>query len=103
MEREEGVVVIGTRRSALALQQTELVRRELQQLYPHLTFQLQEMDTVGDKILNVPLAQVGDKGLFTKVCIAPLRIKHSTLFVIIRNLKQVYSQAPLISLITYKS
>jgi Porphobilinogen deaminase, dipyromethane cofactor binding domain len=62
-------LVLGTRKSQLALKQTEIVRQKLLQLYPDMEFVLKEMDTVGDKILDVPLSQVGDKGLFTKVCL----------------------------------
>ncbi|RXI37501.1 hydroxymethylbilane synthase [Malaciobacter mytili] len=59
-------LVIATRRSQLALWQSEYVKAELQKHYPHLEIQLQEFVTKGDKILDVPLAKIGGKGLFTK-------------------------------------
>ncbi len=59
-------LVIATRRSQLALWQSEYVKAELQKHYPNLEIQLQEFVTKGDKILDVPLAKIGGKGLFTK-------------------------------------
>ncbi len=57
---------IGTRASALALWQAEWVKSELEKKYPGLTVSLTKIKTTGDKILDVPLAKVGGKGLFVK-------------------------------------
>ena len=57
---------IGTRGSALALWQAEWVKSELMNKYPGVTVTLTKIKTTGDKILDVPLAQVGGKGLFVK-------------------------------------
>ncbi|MFA5354177.1 MAG: hydroxymethylbilane synthase [Thermodesulfovibrionales bacterium] len=59
-------IVIGTRGSKLALWQAEWVKSELQRLHPHLEIELNKIKTTGDKILDVPLAKVGGKGLFVK-------------------------------------
>lgn len=59
-------ITIGTRGSKLALWQAEWVKSELQQLYPDLVIELNKIKTTGDKILNVPLANIGGKGLFVK-------------------------------------
>ncbi len=59
-------VIIGTRGSRLALWQAEWVKSELQRLYPDLKVELNKIKTTGDKILDVPLAKVGGKGLFVK-------------------------------------
>jgi hydroxymethylbilane synthase len=59
-------VVIATRGSKLALWQAEWIKSELQGLYPDLDIELSKIKTTGDKILDVPLAQVGGKGLFVK-------------------------------------
>lgn len=59
-------IIIGTRDSALALWQTYWVMENLQRLNPQYTFKIVEMKTQGDKILDVALAKIGDKGLFTK-------------------------------------
>jgi hydroxymethylbilane synthase len=57
---------IGTRASALALWQAEWVKAELEKKCPGMTVSLTKIKTTGDKILDVPLAQVGGKGLFVK-------------------------------------
>jgi len=57
---------IGTRQSALALWQAEWVKSELEKKYPGVTVTLTKIKTTGDKILDVPLAKVGGKGLFVK-------------------------------------
>jgi len=57
---------VGTRGSALALWQAEWVKAELERKYPGMTVTLTKIKTTGDKILDVPLAKVGGKGLFVK-------------------------------------
>ncbi|RZM81958.1 hydroxymethylbilane synthase [Leptolyngbya iicbica] len=57
---------IGSRKSQLALVQTYWVRDELQKQFPDLTFEVTTMDTQGDKVLDVSLSKIGDKGLFTQ-------------------------------------
>jgi len=59
-------IIIGTRASKLALWQAEWVKSELLRLDPGLKVELNKIKTTGDKILDVPLAQVGGKGLFVK-------------------------------------
>lgn len=55
---------IGTRGSKLALVQANMVRARLQKAYPGNSFEICVIKTKGDKINNVPLGQIGDKGLF---------------------------------------
>lgn len=59
-------VRIGSRKSQLALVQTYWVQKELEKNFPDITFEVHTMSTQGDKILDVALAKIGDKGLFTK-------------------------------------
>ncbi len=59
-------IVIGTRGSKLALWQAEWIKSELQKLNPNIEIELNKIKTTGDKILDVPLAKVGGKGLFVK-------------------------------------
>ncbi len=59
-------VVIGTRGSKLALWQANWVRREIMKRNPDVEVTLEKIKTTGDKILDVPLAKVGGKGLFVK-------------------------------------
>lgn len=60
------IVKIATRRSPLAMWQAEFVRDALLTLHPKLEVELVKMTTQGDKILDVPLAKIGGKGLFVK-------------------------------------
>ncbi|MDO8426075.1 MAG: hydroxymethylbilane synthase [Deltaproteobacteria bacterium] len=59
-------IVIGTRGSKLALWQANWVKGELEKRHPELEVSLEKIKTTGDKILDVPLAKVGGKGLFVK-------------------------------------
>jgi hydroxymethylbilane synthase len=59
-------VKIATRKSPLALWQAEYVRGRLLAEHPGLEVELVTMTTQGDKILDVPLAKIGGKGLFVK-------------------------------------
>lgn len=60
------IVKIATRKSPLAMWQAEFVRDALLALHPQLEVELVKMTTQGDKILDVPLAKIGGKGLFVK-------------------------------------
>jgi hydroxymethylbilane synthase len=64
--REPRSLVIGTRGSQLALWQANHVAERLRTAFPNLTVTLETIKTTGDKILDVPLAQVGGKALFVK-------------------------------------
>jgi hydroxymethylbilane synthase len=59
-------VKIATRKSPLAMWQAEFVRDALLALHPGIQVALVKMTTQGDKILDVPLAKIGGKGLFVK-------------------------------------
>ncbi len=57
---------IATRKSPLALWQANFVKDTLEQIHDDLTVELVTMVSQGDKILDVPLAKIGGKGLFVK-------------------------------------
>ncbi len=58
-------LTIGTRGSALALWQAEYIKSRLENEC-NISSCIQIVKTKGDKILDVPLAKIGGKGLFTK-------------------------------------
>lgn len=60
------VLRLGTRGSKLAIWQAEYVARELSRRVSELSIEIVTIKTKGDKILDVPLAKIGDKGLFTR-------------------------------------
>jgi len=57
---------VATRGSLLALTQTGWVIDRLKEANPGLEFETQVFKTVGDRVLDRALSQIGDKGLFTK-------------------------------------
>ena len=59
-------IKIGTRGSALALTQSRWVQAQLLEHHPDCRVELEIIKTSGDIIHDVPLAQVGGKGLFIK-------------------------------------
>ncbi len=60
------VIKVGTRDSILAMWQTQFVVDELKKVTDQYEFEIISLKTKGDKILDVALAKIGDKGLFTK-------------------------------------
>ncbi len=59
-------IVIGSRRSRLALTQTKWVQEQLEKLGVPFEFEVKEIVTKGDRILDVMLSKIGGKGLFIK-------------------------------------
>jgi hydroxymethylbilane synthase len=59
-------IIVGSRRSKLALTQTNWVIEQLKKLDDSFEFEVKEIVTKGDKILDVTLSKVGGKGLFVK-------------------------------------
>jgi len=59
-------LIIGSRASSLALVQANLIKDLLKKRYPGLAIEIKTIKTSGDKILDVALDKIGDKGLFTK-------------------------------------
>ena len=57
---------IGTRGSKLALWQAQWIKAKLLETHPGLRAELVRIKTSGDRILDVPLAKIGGKGLFVK-------------------------------------
>jgi hydroxymethylbilane synthase len=59
-------LILGTRGSKLAVHQSQWVQARLQELTPGVSISLKRIQTSGDKIVDVPLAKIGGKGLFVK-------------------------------------
>lgn len=62
----QGRIRLGTRGSRLALQQSEWVRGRIADMHPEVSIELIRIKTTGDKLTDVPLAQIGGKGAFVK-------------------------------------
>ncbi|MCF6366345.1 MAG: hydroxymethylbilane synthase [Bacteroidales bacterium] len=57
---------IGTRGSQLALYQAEEVKKTIEEKFADKKVEITIIHSKGDKILDVALSKIGDKGLFTK-------------------------------------
>ena len=66
MNKKVNELIIGSRSSQLALWQANYVKRELRKKNSGLDIKIKLIKTKGDKILDVALSKIGDKGLFTK-------------------------------------
>jgi hydroxymethylbilane synthase len=85
-------IKIASRKSQLALVQTYWVQAELQKHFPDRTFEVETMSTQGDKILDVPLAKIGDKGLFTKEL--EVKMLDNTADIAVHSLKDLPTNLP---------
>lgn len=92
MVNSDGALRIASRGSALALWQTHAVRDALLAADPSLVVEVGVIRTTGDVILDVPLAKIGDKGLFTKELDAALLDGRADLAV--HSLKDVPTRVP---------
>ena len=89
VERRE--LVIGTRGSKLALWQSEYIKAKIEAL-TGLPVTLKIIKTTGDKILDVPLAKVGGKGLFTKEL--EVELMAGTVDLCVHSMKDVPTELP---------
>ena len=58
-------IIIGSRGSSLALQQSHHIRNLLQSAHPHLGVEIKTIQSLGDNQQETPLPEIGAKGLFT--------------------------------------
>ena len=59
-------IIVGSRKSKLAMTQSQQFIDKLKEKYPELDIEIKEIVTKGDKIVDVQLSKVGGKGLFVK-------------------------------------
>ena len=83
---------IASRRSKLAMVQTLWVKEQLESNIPNLEVSIEAMATQGDKILDVALAKIGDKGLFTKELEAQMLVGQADIAV--HSLKDLPTNLP---------
>ena len=86
------LIKIGTRKSMLALAQSNWIKGLIEERYPDVTVELVKIVTKGDKILDVPLAKVGGKGLFVKEIEEALLSRDADIAV--HSMKDVPSELP---------
>lgn len=66
-------IKVGSRASRLAVIQSEIVMRQIEDTFPEADVELVTMKTTGDRILDKTLDQIGGKGLFVKELDVALR------------------------------
>jgi hydroxymethylbilane synthase len=84
-------LTIGTRGSKLALWQSEYIKGLVEEI-TGLPVELKIIKTTGDKILDVPLAKVGGKGLFTKEL--EVELLAGTVDLCVHSMKDVPTELP---------
>lgn len=90
MKKEK--LIIGSRGSDLALWQANFVKRELEKKNKTLSVEIKIIKTKGDKILNVALSKIGDKGLFTKEL--ELKLLNDEIDIAVHSLKDLQTEIP---------
>jgi len=85
-------IFIGTRGSELALWQANWIKSLFQEIHPDVNIELRIIKTKGDKILDVPLAKVGGKGLFVKEIETALLEK--TIDIAVHSMKDMPAEIP---------
>ncbi len=85
-------MILGTRGSALALAQTNLIRAVIHRAFPSLEVEVRTIKTSGDKKRSVSLTQSGTKGLFTKELEQALLLKK--IDAAVHSLKDVLTELP---------
>jgi hydroxymethylbilane synthase len=85
-------LIIGTRSSELALWQSEHVKQRLEQQNKEIEIILKKVQTKGDKILDVALSKIGDKGLFTKEL--ELELLNGEIDIAVHSLKDLETSMP---------
>ena len=85
-------LIIGSRASDLALWQANFVKKELEKNNKNVSVEINIIKTKGDKILDVALSKIGDKGLFTK------ELEHEllkgTIDIAVHSLKDLQTDIP---------
>jgi hydroxymethylbilane synthase len=85
-------LIIGSRGSDLALWQANFVKRELEKKNKSLSVEIKIIKTKGDKILNVALSKIGDKGLFTKEL--EVKLLNDEIDIAVHSLKDLQTELP---------
>ncbi|MEG8947735.1 hydroxymethylbilane synthase [Rosettibacter firmus] len=85
-------LIIGSRGSQLALWQANFVKKELERKNKNLSVDIKIIKTKGDKILDVALSKIGDKGLFTKEL--EKELLKGTIDIAVHSLKDLQTEIP---------
>ncbi|SCV71452.1 BQ2448_3040 [Microbotryum intermedium] len=87
-----GIFTLGTRMSKLAMVQTNLVKQNLDRLWPGTEIRIYGMTTAGDKNQSQPLYLLGGKALWTKEL--EVALMDGSVDAIVHSLKDVPTEFP---------
>ncbi len=90
--KEKQILVIGSRGSKLALWQAEHVKKELEKRNKQIKVEIKIIKTKGDKIVDVALSKIGDKGLFTKEL--ENKLLDGSIDIAVHSLKDLQTEIP---------
>ncbi len=85
-------LIIGSRGSDLALWQSHFIKREIDKKHKNVSVEIELVKTKGDKILDVALSKIGDKGLFTKEL--EIHLLHKKIDIAVHSLKDLQTEIP---------
>lgn len=85
-------LILGSRGSELALWQANFVKKELEKKNKNLEVEIKIINTKGDKILDVALSKIGDKGLFTKEL--EVKLLNNEIDIAVHSLKDLQTDIP---------
>ena len=85
-------IILGSRSSELAMWQSLFVKREIEKKNKNVSVEIINIRTTGDKILDVALSKIGDKGLFTKEL--EIALLNRTIDIAVHSLKDLQTQLP---------
>lgn len=85
-------LIIGSRGSELALWQSNFVKREIEKKNRQTEVEIKIIKTTGDKVTNVALSMIGDKGLFTKEL--EIALLEKQIDIAVHSLKDLQTEIP---------
>ncbi len=85
-------IIIGSRKSELAMWQAEFVKKEIQKFNKNVVVEIKKISTKGDKILDVALSKIGDKALFTKEL--EIELLKGNIDIAVHSLKDLPTELP---------
>jgi len=85
-------LIIGSRGSDLALWQSHFIKNEIEKKHKNVSVEIKLIKTKGDKILDVALSKIGDKGLFTKEL--EIHLLHNRIDIAVHSLKDLQTVIP---------
>lgn len=85
-------LIIGSRSSDLALWQSNFIKSEIEKNDKDVEVEIKHISTKGDKILDVALSKIGDKGLFTKEL--EVQLLEENIDIAVHSLKDLQTKIP---------